>query len=33
VSGELAEMPPNHKAWWTPLAEGKMVMHLLLSIF
>jgi hypothetical protein len=32
VSGLLAEMLSDHKAWWTPLAEGKMVMHLLVRI-
>jgi hypothetical protein len=32
VSGLLAEILSDHKAWWTPLAEGKMVMHLLVRI-
>jgi hypothetical protein len=25
-------MLPDHKAWWTPLADGKMVLHLMVSI-
>jgi hypothetical protein len=32
VGGQLAEMLPYHKAWWTPLADGIMVLHLLMSI-
>jgi hypothetical protein len=32
VSGQLAEKLPDHNAWWTPLADGKMVLQRMLII-
>jgi hypothetical protein len=31
VCGQLAEKLLDHKTWWTPLADGKMVLHVLLG--
>jgi hypothetical protein len=32
VGGQLAKMLPDCKAWWTILADGILVLHLLVSI-
>jgi hypothetical protein len=29
--GKLAEKLLDHKAWWTPLADGKMALHVLMG--
>ncbi len=31
VCGQLAEKLLDHKAWWTPFADGKMVLHVLIG--